>query len=159
MIELEHYGVPFSRTDEGKIYQRAFGGQSTEYGKGGQAHRCCAAADRTGHALLHTLYGQSLKYDCKFFVEYFALDLIMDNGECVGVMAMDMEDGTIHRFRSHQVCCILLLICLCLCVCVCFCVSHDDNSIDRLFLQLAATVARTFRARRRTRAPATATRW
>ena len=95
VIELEHYGVPFSRTDEGKIYQRAFGGQSTKYGKGGQAHRCCAAADRTGHALLHTLYGQSLKYDCKFFVEYFALDLIMDKGECVGVMAIDMEDGSL----------------------------------------------------------------
>lgn len=102
VIELEHYGVPFSRTDEGKIYQRAFGGQSTKYGKGGQAHRCCAAADRTGHALLHTLYGQSLKYDCKFFVEYFALDLIMDKGECVGVMAIDMEDGSLHRFRAHQ---------------------------------------------------------
>jgi succinate dehydrogenase (ubiquinone) flavoprotein subunit len=78
VIELEHYGVPFSRTDEGKIYQRAFGGQSTKFGLGEQAHRCCAAADRTGHALLHTLYGQSLKYDCKFFVEYFALDLAHD---------------------------------------------------------------------------------
>jgi succinate dehydrogenase (ubiquinone) flavoprotein subunit len=103
VIELEHYGVPFSRTDEGKIYQRAFGGQSTKFGKGGQAHRCCAAADRTGHALLHTLYGQSLKYDCKFFVEYFALDLLMSkDGQCVGVLAMDMEDGSLHRFRAHH---------------------------------------------------------
>jgi succinate dehydrogenase flavoprotein subunit len=103
VIELEHYGVPFSRTDEGKIYQRAFGGQSTKFGKGGQAHRCCAAADRTGHALLHTLYGQSLKYDCKFFVEYFALDLLMSaDGRCVGVLAIDMEDGSLHRFRAHH---------------------------------------------------------
>jgi succinate dehydrogenase (ubiquinone) flavoprotein subunit len=103
VIELEHYGVPFSRTDEGKIYQRAFGGQSTKFGLGEQAHRCCAAADRTGHALLHTLYGQSLKYDCKFFVEYFALDLLMTpDGRCVGVLAMDMEDGSLHKFRSHH---------------------------------------------------------
>jgi len=101
VIELEHFGVPFSRTDDGKIYQRAFGGQSYEYGKGGQAYRCCCAADRTGHAILHTLYGRSVKHDCKFFVEYFALDLVMDEGECVGVIAMNMEDGTIHRFRSH----------------------------------------------------------
>lgn len=101
VIELEHYGVPFSRTEEGKIYQRAFGGQSLKFGEGGQAHRCAAAADRTGHALLHTLYGQSLKHDCTFFVEYFAMDLIMENGECRGVIAMNMEDGTIHRFRSH----------------------------------------------------------
>jgi len=102
VIELEHYGVPFSRTEDGKIYQRAFGGQSIKYGKGGQAHRCAAAADRTGHALLHTLYGQALKHDCTFFVEYFALDLIMENGECRGVIAMNQEDGSIHRFRSHQ---------------------------------------------------------
>lgn len=80
VIELEHYGVPFSRTNEGKIYQRAFGGQSLNFGQGGQAIRCAAAADRTGHALLHTLYGQALKHDCVFFVEYFAMDLIMENG-------------------------------------------------------------------------------
>lgn len=102
VIELEHYGVPFSRTKEGKIYQRAFGGQSLNYGKGGQAVRCCAAADRTGHAILHTLYGQSLRYDCKFFIEYFALDLIMEGNECRGVIALNMEDGTFHRFRAHQ---------------------------------------------------------
>merc|ERR1719478_1810937 len=102
VLELEHYGLPFSRTDEGKIYQRAFGGQSLDYGKGGQAYRCAAAADRTGHAMLHTLYGAALKHDVQFFVEYFALDLIMDKGECVGVMALCLEDGTIHRFRSHQ---------------------------------------------------------
>jgi succinate dehydrogenase (ubiquinone) flavoprotein subunit len=80
VIELEHYGVPFSRTGEGKIYQRAFGGQSREFGKGGQATRCCAVADRTGHAILHTLYGQAVRHNCKFFIEYFALDLIMENG-------------------------------------------------------------------------------
>jgi succinate dehydrogenase (ubiquinone) flavoprotein subunit len=99
--ELESFGLPFTRTDEGKIYQRAFGGQSLKYGKGGQAYRCAAAADRTGHAILHTLYGMALKYDCLFFVEYFALDLIMENGECKGVIAMCMEDGTLHRFGSH----------------------------------------------------------
>jgi len=102
VIELEHYGVPFSRTPEGKIYQRPFGGQSLEFGKGGQAIRCCAAADRTGHALLHTLYGQSLRYNCKFFIEYFALDLIMEGNECRGVIAINMEDGSFHRFRAHQ---------------------------------------------------------
>lgn len=103
VIELEHYGVPFSRTEDGKIYQRAFGGQSLEYGKGGQAYRCAAVADRTGHALLHTLYGQSLKYNTKFFVEYFALDLLMDkDGSCRGVLAFCMEDGTFHRFRAHK---------------------------------------------------------
>ncbi|KAF8447633.1 minor succinate dehydrogenase isozyme, Sdh1p [Boletus edulis BED1] len=102
VIELEHYGVPFSRTNEGKIYQRAFGGQSLNYGKGGQAYRCAAAADRTGHALLHTLYGQSLRHNTNFFIEYFALDLIMQDGECVGVMALNMEDGTLHRFRAHK---------------------------------------------------------
>lgn len=102
VIELEHYGVPFSRTKEGKIYQRAFGGQSLKYGKGGQAYRCAAAADRTGHAILHTLYGQSLRHDTNFFIEYFALDLLMQDGECVGVIAMNMEDGTLHRFRSHK---------------------------------------------------------
>ncbi|KIL69701.1 hypothetical protein M378DRAFT_156924 [Amanita muscaria Koide BX008] len=102
VIELEHYGVPFSRTPEGKIYQRAFGGQSSKYGKGGQAYRTAAAADRTGHALLHTLYGQSLRHDTNFFIEYFALDLIMQDGECVGVIALNMEDGTLHRFRAHK---------------------------------------------------------
>ncbi|KAK2466962.1 hypothetical protein APHAL10511_001220 [Amanita phalloides] len=102
VIELEHYGVPFSRTKDGKIYQRAFGGQSLKYGKGGQAYRCAAAADRTGHAILHTLYGQSLRHNTNFFVEYFALDLIMQDGECVGVIALNMEDGTLHRFRAHK---------------------------------------------------------
>jgi len=102
--ELESYGMPFSRTDQGKIYQRAFGGQSTKFGEGGQAYRCAAAADRTGHAMLHTLYGQSLAYDCTYFIEYFATDLIMDdNGNCRGVMAIDMEDGTIHRYNAHYV--------------------------------------------------------
>jgi len=101
VIELEHYGVPFSRTKDGKIYQRAFGGMTTEYGKG-TAQRTCAAADRTGHAILHTLYQQALKHKAEFFIEYFALDLIMDNGECVGVMAWNLDDGTIHRFRAHQ---------------------------------------------------------
>eukprot|EP00494_Astrolonche_serrata_P032392 UN32661 len=100
--ELESYGMPFSRTESGKIYQRAFGGQSVKFGEGGQAYRCAAAADRTGHAMLHTLYGQSLAYDCSYFIEYFATDLIMDEeGNCVGVIAVDMEDGTIHRFNSH----------------------------------------------------------
>lgn len=132
VIELENYGLPFSRTgapppavaprvpspslpspptqhtrpppppDDGKIYQRAFGGQSLDYGKGGQAYRCAAAADRTGHALLHTLYGACMKHDTQFFVEYFALDLLMDGeGKCVGVLALCMEDGSLHRFRSH----------------------------------------------------------
>jgi succinate dehydrogenase / fumarate reductase flavoprotein subunit len=101
IIELEHYGVPFSRTPEGKIYQRPFGGMTTEFGKG-IAHRTCAAADRTGHAMLHTLYQQSLKHHAEFFVEYFALDLIMDEGECRGVMAWNLDDGTIHRFRAHR---------------------------------------------------------
>ena len=102
VIELENYGLPFSRTEEGKIYQRAFGGQSLDFGRGGQAYRCCAAADRTGHAMLHTLYGQSMKHDTQFFVEYFALDLLMDNGECKGVIAMCLEDGSLHRFRAHN---------------------------------------------------------
>jgi len=102
VYELEHYGVPFSRTKEGLIYQRAFGGQSLDFGKGGQAIRCAAAADRTGHALLHTLYGQALKHDCEFFIEYFALDLLMEDGECRGVIALNLEDGSLHRFRSHQ---------------------------------------------------------
>jgi len=102
VIELESYGLPFSRTEDGLIYQRAFGGQSLDFGKGGQAYRCAAAADRTGHAMLHTLFGQSLKHDTKFFIEYFATDLLMNNGECHGVMALCMEDGTFHRFRAHR---------------------------------------------------------
>merc|ERR1719305_731503 len=102
VIELENYGLPFSRNEKGQIYQRAFGGQSLDFGKGGQAYRCACAADRTGHALLHTLYGQAMRHNTKFFVEYFALDLLMHEGECVGVLAMCMEDGTLHRFRSHQ---------------------------------------------------------
>ncbi|XP_064597033.1 LOW QUALITY PROTEIN: succinate dehydrogenase [ubiquinone] flavoprotein subunit, mitochondrial-like [Liolophura sinensis] len=102
VIELENYGMPFSRLENGKIYQRAFGGQSLQYGKGGQAHRCCAVADRTGHSLLHTLYGRSLKYDTKYFIEYFALDLIMEDGECRGVIALCLEDGSIHRFKSKN---------------------------------------------------------
>ncbi|MEM7650883.1 MAG: succinate dehydrogenase flavoprotein subunit [Pseudomonadota bacterium] len=103
IIELEHYGVPFSRTAAGKIYQRAFGGMTTHYGKG-TAQRTCAAADRTGHAILHTLYTQALKNNAEFFIEYFALDLIMsDEGECIGVMAWDLDSGKIHRFRAHQV--------------------------------------------------------
>ncbi|MBA8888848.1 succinate dehydrogenase / fumarate reductase flavoprotein subunit [Dokdonella fugitiva] len=103
IIELEHYGVPFSRTDEGKIYQRPFGGMTTDYGKG-VAQRTCAAADRTGHAILHTLYQQSLKHDARFFIEYFALDLIFDDeGVCRGVLALDMAEGTLHLFRAHGV--------------------------------------------------------
>ena len=101
IIELEHQGVPFSRTEEGKIYQRPFGGMTTNYGEG-TAQRTCAAADRTGHAILHTLYQQSLRNDAEFFIEYFALDLIMEEGRCRGVMALNMADGTIHRFRGHQ---------------------------------------------------------
>jgi succinate dehydrogenase / fumarate reductase, flavoprotein subunit len=102
VIELEHYGLPFSRTEEGRIYQRPFGGMTTHFGKG-IAQRTCAAADRTGHAMLHTLYQQSLKHDATFFIEYFALDLIMENGECRGVIALDMSEGTLHRFRAHEV--------------------------------------------------------
>jgi succinate dehydrogenase / fumarate reductase flavoprotein subunit len=102
IIELEHFGVPFSRTDAGKIYQRPFGGMTTEYGKG-TAQRTCAAADRTGHAILHTLYQQSLKNNAEFFIEYFALDLMMEDGECRGVVAWNLDDGTIHRFRAHRV--------------------------------------------------------
>ncbi|PHH50350.1 putative succinate dehydrogenase [ubiquinone] flavoprotein subunit, mitochondrial [Ceratocystis fimbriata CBS 114723] len=102
IYELENYGCPFSRTDDGKIYQRAFGGQSQNYGKGGQAYRTCAAADRTGHALLHTLYGQSLRHDTNYFIEYFALDLLMQDGECRGVIALNQEDGTLHRFFAKN---------------------------------------------------------
>jgi len=100
--ELESYGMPFSRTHEGRIYQRAFGGQSTNFGEGGQAYRCCAVADRTGHSMLHTLFGRALGYDCIFFVEYFAMDLLMDNGVCRGIMAYNMADGTIHRMKANQ---------------------------------------------------------
>jgi len=100
VVELERYGVPFSRTQDGKIYQRPFGGMTKNYGNG-IVQRTCAAADRTGHAILHTLYGQALKHNTEFFIEYFALDLIMKNGECKGVIAWNLTDGTIHRFRSH----------------------------------------------------------
>ena len=103
IIELEHYGVPFSRTEDGKIYQRPFGGMTTHYGKG-TAQRTCAAADRTGHAILHTLYKQALNNQARFFIEYFALDLIFDSeGACVGVLALDMNEGTLHLFRGHAV--------------------------------------------------------
>lgn len=102
VIELEHYGVPFSRTEEGKIYQRPFGGMTTNYGEG-TAQRTCAAADRTGHAILHTLYQQALKHDAEFFIEYFALDLIMDEqGVCRGVVAWDLAEGTLHVFNAHM---------------------------------------------------------
>ncbi len=102
VIELEHYGVPFSRTEDGKIYQRPFGGMTTHYGEG-VAQRTCAAADRTGHAILHTLYQQSLKHQAEFFIEYFALDLLMDDeGACRGVLAWNLDDGSIHRFRAHM---------------------------------------------------------
>jgi succinate dehydrogenase / fumarate reductase flavoprotein subunit len=102
VIELEHYGLPFSRTDDGRIYQRPFGGMTTKFGQGPPAHRTAAAADRTGHAMLHTLYQQALRHQAQFFVEYFAVDLIMENGECRGVVAINMADGTLHRFRAHQ---------------------------------------------------------
>ncbi len=103
VIELEHYGVPFSRTQDGKIYQRAFGGMTTHFGEG-RAYRTCAAADRTGHAMLHALYQQSLKHEAEFFIEYFALDLIMDDdGVCRGVIAWDLDSGKLHRFRAHMV--------------------------------------------------------
>ncbi len=103
VYELEHYGVPFSRTEEGKIYQRPFGGHMMNFGDGPPVQRTCAAADRTGHAILHTLYGQSLKHHAQFFVEYFALDLIMTNGVCTGVVAWNLDDGTIHRFAAKMV--------------------------------------------------------
>ncbi|MGH8235651.1 MAG: succinate dehydrogenase flavoprotein subunit [Steroidobacteraceae bacterium] len=102
VIELEHYGLPFSRTDDGRIYQRPFGGMTTKFGQGPPAHRTAAAADRTGHAMLHTLYQQALRHEAQFFVEYFAIDLIMENGECRGAVAINMADGTLHRFRAHQ---------------------------------------------------------
>src|SRR5260221_4018335 len=104
IIEHEQYGVPLSRTEAGRIYQRPFGGHTTQYGEAVMAKRACAAADRTGHAIIHTLYQQCLKHDAEFFVEYFALDLIMDeDGACRGVMAWNLEDGTLHRFRAHLV--------------------------------------------------------
>jgi succinate dehydrogenase / fumarate reductase flavoprotein subunit len=102
VIELEHYGVPFSRTEDGRIYQRPFGGMTTRFGEG-TAQRTCAAADRTGHAMLHTLYQQSLKHDAEFFIEYFAIDLIMEDGKCHGVVALDLASGRLHRFRSSMV--------------------------------------------------------
>src|ERR1700710_2609890 len=104
VIELEHFGVPFSRTELGEIYQRPFGGHMMEFGEGAPANRACAAADRTGHAIIHTLYQQSLRHNAEFFVEYFALDLIMDEeGACRGIMAWCLEDGTMHRFRAQTV--------------------------------------------------------
>jgi succinate dehydrogenase / fumarate reductase flavoprotein subunit len=103
VVELEHLGVPFSRTEAGKIYQRRFGGHTTEYAKGDMAYRACAAADRTGHAILHTLYQQCLKHKARFFIEYFALDLLMDDdGACRGLLAWCLEDGSIHRFRANM---------------------------------------------------------
>lgn len=102
VIELENYGMPFSRTRNGTIYQRALGGHSYGYGKGGQAHRCCSVADRTGHSLLHTLYGQSLNYDCRYFIEYFALDLLIEDGVCRGAIALCLDDGSVHRFRANS---------------------------------------------------------
>jgi len=104
VIELEHYGVPFSRIPDGRIYQRAFGGMTTEFGEGPAAQRTCAAADRTGHAILHTLYQQSLRNAAEFFIEFFVLDLLMDaDGSCQGVLAWKLDDGTLHRFRAHTV--------------------------------------------------------
>ena len=104
VYELEHYGVPFSRTEEGKIYQRPFGGHTTEFCEGPPVQRTCAAADRTGHAILHTLYGQSLKNNAEFFIEYFAIDLIMtEDGVCQGIIAWKLDDGTIHRFNAKMV--------------------------------------------------------
>ncbi|WP_411956453.1 succinate dehydrogenase flavoprotein subunit [Paracoccus homiensis] len=103
VYELEHYGVPFSRTEEGKIYQRPFGGHTTEFGEGPPVQRTCAAADRTGHAILHTLYGQSLKNNAEFFIEYFALDLIITDGACTGVVCWKLDDGTMHVFNAKMV--------------------------------------------------------
>ncbi|MFV0333990.1 MAG: succinate dehydrogenase flavoprotein subunit, partial [Tropicimonas sp.] len=104
VYELEHYGVPFSRTEQGRIYQRPFGGHTTEYGEGPAVQRTCAAADRTGHAILHTLYGQSIKHDAQFFIEYFATDLIMsEDGVCQGILAWKLDDGTLHAFNAKMV--------------------------------------------------------
>jgi succinate dehydrogenase / fumarate reductase, flavoprotein subunit len=101
VYELEHWGVPFSRTEDGKIYQRPFGGMTLDYGKG-QAQRTCAAADRTGHAMLHTMYGQALRHAAEFYIEFFAIDLILDDqGACRGVIALKLDDGTLHRFRAQ----------------------------------------------------------
>src|SRR5215475_5824857 len=103
VYELEHYGMPFSRTEDGRIYQRPFGGMTTDFGEGPPAQRTCAAADRTGHAMLHTLYGQSLKHAAEFFIEYFAIDLMMDqDGVCRGVIALKLDDGSLHRFRAKK---------------------------------------------------------
>jgi len=102
VIELEHFGVPFSRTEEGKIYQRPFGGMTTNFGEG-TAQRTCAAADRTGHAILHTLYQQSLKHHAEFYIEHFAIDLIMVDGECKGVISLDLATGELHRYQAHMV--------------------------------------------------------
>lgn len=98
IMHLENVGVPFSRLTDGKVYQRAFGGGTYNYGKGGQARRCCAAADRMGHAILHSLYSHALKFDVQFFNEYYCLDLIMEDSVCLGIIALCMEDGTIHRY-------------------------------------------------------------
>jgi len=103
VIELEHFGVPFSRTEEGRIYQRPFGGMTTKFGEGPAAQRTCAAADRTGHAILHTLYQQSLKHKAEFYIEHFATDLIMVDGECKGVVTLDLATGELHRFQAHMV--------------------------------------------------------
>jgi succinate dehydrogenase / fumarate reductase flavoprotein subunit len=103
VYELDHYGVPFSRTEEGKIYQRPFGGHTTEFGDGPPVQRTCAAADRTGHAILHTLYGQSLKNNAEFYIEYFAIDLIMTDGACTGVVCWKLDDGTMHVFNAKMV--------------------------------------------------------
>ncbi|CAH0560180.1 unnamed protein product [Brassicogethes aeneus] len=102
ILDLEHTGMPFSRFKDGKIYQRAFGGQTLNHGKGGQAHRTCAAADQTGHYMLHALYGQAVRHHCKFFIEFIALDLIMEDNECKGVIAWDLETGTFHRFAAKN---------------------------------------------------------
>jgi succinate dehydrogenase / fumarate reductase flavoprotein subunit len=101
VYELEHWGVPFSRTEDGRIYQRPFGGMTTQFGRG-VAQRTCAAADRTGHAMLHTMYGEALRHAAEFFIEYFALDLLMDGGACRGVVALSLDDGSLHRFRAHK---------------------------------------------------------
>ncbi len=103
VYELEHWGVPFSRTEDGRIYQRPFGGMTTDFGKGPPAQRTCAAADRTGHAMLHTLYGQALRFKTEFFIEFFAIDLVMEDGRCRGVTCLKLDDGTIHRFRAQLV--------------------------------------------------------
>src|SRR5258707_6380554 len=102
VYELEHWGLPFSRREDGKIYQRPFGGMTTHYGKG-IAQRTCAAADRTGHAMLHTMYGQALRHAAEFFIEFFAIDVIVDEeGRCRGVVAIKLDDGSIHRFSAHM---------------------------------------------------------